>query len=165
MAFPPTDPRMPTLHDLIKAGSRYAEYVFSCRGEFTGTCHAVTSDQKSLIVSMPPVDDLDLALKILREFFLAKDVVAYVFVNEGFIVRGSFASVEEAMTVEPSEHLDRREVIILSAESEIEGTLMGQREIFRPRGRKPYLGPLEILPYKEFGGRALGLLARRTTLQ
>ena len=155
-----TNQEMPTLHDLIEVGSRYAEGLFAKKGALVPTYHAITADQSCLIIPMPPIEK-DLALRIVRELFVAKDVVAYVFVDEAWTV----LSNEEHLQVRPSEHPERREVVILSAESELEGALFARREIIRPDRHKPYLGPLEILPYKESKGRLVGMLARRTTLQ
>lgn len=159
-------PAMPNLRDLMEAASLYVERSFARYGQFaTGTFHAMTADELCLIVPLPDVGDTDLSLTLVRELFVAKDVVAYVFAMEGWAVQGTFKSEAEAEAVDPEDHPDGREVVLLSAESELEGMLLAHRQIIRPPRARAYLAPLEYLPGEQFQGRVFGMLARRTTLQ
>jgi hypothetical protein len=155
--------QMPTLADLIELASDFVEKTFNKYGRFEPMYHAVTADCLCMIVPFPPINDRNEGLKLVRSLFLEKDVVAYVFTDEAWLVKSNEEPVGSL-----DQHPDRCEVIMLSAESEHEATIFGYRNIIRPKNGRPYLGPLELdtpRDVKAEYGDIIGMLARRTTLQ
>jgi hypothetical protein len=157
MTVPP-----PSISNLIDLGSTYAERIFNNIGRVDARFIAVTADEKVMYVDFPPVGR-DQGFDLIRELFLAKDVVAYVFIDEAWIADG--LTEAEAATVNPERHPDRHEAVIISAESEHEGQRFATREIVRPKQGKPFLEALEMSDFPQAQGRLVGLLAQRTTLQ
>lgn len=151
----------PSIRNLIELGSEYAERRFAEFGEIQPRFIAVTVNSKILYVDFPPTPSRDEGYNLVRELFLAKDVVAYVFIDEAWT---AFFEQGEPV-ISAAERPDRREVVLISAESEQEGQRYATRAIVRPADSEPYLDALIMSDSSGLEGRAVGLLARRTTLQ
>jgi hypothetical protein len=163
-----------TFKDFVEGVSTNTETAFKRRGRIIPIWSAITRDGSPLITPAP-CDDKDMAAAMMRALFELADVVRYCFIDEAWQVRiqgQSLAgeSVEDwkrrmAIGPPPSQHPDRIEIIMLSAEDEREGALMGRREIIRPARGRPKLGPLNIYAPTQGEGRFTGLLPRKGKMQ
>jgi len=160
------------LLELIELASVAAEKLFRKDGEVHPLWHMVKGDGTHVVSGAPTANKND-AVAIMRVAFHLFDVVRYVFVDEAWMV-SAYGSENVAKTSEYvrshtgiSEHPDRREVIIFSAEDRDGRQVIAQREIIRGKG-KPRLGPLVIIinPLRDkpggiTEGRMVGLLSPR----
>lgn len=113
--------------------------------------------------------DKDLQAKFVRFIFQEKDVVAYIFVDEAWVVEATVKDADSvtamAARVGLEFHPDRREVVVIHAE-DATSNLSCHRDIIRPAGARAYLGPLVMHDdISRSEGRFVGLLPRRGTLQ
>jgi hypothetical protein len=154
------------LRALIESASDFCEGAMRLHGNVAPIWHMITKDGEEIIELQPSMDK-DTAAVLMRALMEIREVVRYVYFTEAWMVvlsRGNpDAKVDELASL--SEHPDRVEVVTFQAEDSYNGMLSGHREIIRPKGGKPYLGPLTILPPMESRGRMVGMLPRRGTLQ
>jgi hypothetical protein len=121
--------------------------------------HAVQDDGEHMLIATPWRDDAEkeIAMEMLRDVFRQHRVKRFVFIVEAWIARvGTMAEVNEGPR--PSEHPDRREVLMISGEDRDGSQIMGVYYILRPEHGPPKLSPLEVKPYDHTTGRMVGLL-------
>jgi hypothetical protein len=101
----------------------------------------------------------ELVMMAMRKLLRSSGAEAYVFMDEAWIVE---SKNQEALPLDiaPSEHPDRREVVVITAEDET-GQLIARRNILRPDNGKPSLAPLEIYGEVTLKGRMTNLMSRR----
>jgi hypothetical protein len=121
--------------------------------------HAVDGKNKHVLIATPwsSDDEKDVVVKTLRKMFAANQVKRYAFIVEAWVARVS-SEREVHDGPRPSEHPDRREVLMISAEDRSGETIMGHYYILRPERGPPKLSPLEVMPYDQMSGRMMGLL-------
>lgn len=167
------------LRAMLDYASRFAERQFNRAGEVRPMWHAVTRGGESLIMP-PPIGaaNKDESVALMRALFELRDVVRYLFLDEAWtldkLVEGDELAIERTGL---GQHPERVEIVMFSGEDHEAGMLMGHRRIFRPAGRKPYLGPLVMQDehpamaaarserIAETSGRLVGLLPNRGTRQ
>lgn len=165
-----------TLREFVETASINVERIFRKTGVIRPMIHCVTRDGQELIFPAALHPDKDVATVMLRALFEIRDVVRYLMIDEAWIVAAlgkdatpeQLAAVREAAITGAKASPARVEVVMLCSEDHVEGQLMGRREIVRPAGRRPHLGPLQIDPQGGMlHGRFVGLLPRpaATTLQ
>jgi hypothetical protein len=98
----------------------------------------------------------------VRRLFVVKNVVAYVFIDEAWMVdkAGRKAEGLEAWVMQhgTKNHPDRREIVMFLAE-DLTGQMSAHRFILRPEHGKPKLSPLKFIPASaQSHGRMVGLL-------
>jgi hypothetical protein len=121
--------------------------------------HAVQGNGEHILIATPweGDDDKRITVDALRQMFAAKQVKRFAFIVEAWIARVS--TKEEVWDgPRPSEHPDRREVLMIHAEDRSGESIMGQYYILRPEHGPPKLSPLEVMPYDAMTGRMTGLL-------
>jgi hypothetical protein len=131
-----------TLDELVTWGSLTAEKVFKGKGELAPVYFIWSPewpDGKGFVPAPVPV---------MKALFEHHGVDRYVFIGEAWT--GPSGS-------RPSEHPDRREVVMIVAE---DGTGMkaASRAILRPASRKPKLAPIEMYDEGMGGGGMANLL-------
>ena len=121
--------------------------------------HAVQGDGEHVLIATPWRDDLEKRITVdqLRKLFAAKQVKRFVFIVEAWLAQvKTRREVEEGPP--PSQHPDRREVLMITAEDRDGSQIMGVYYILRPEHGPPKLSPLEVQPYDQTTGRMVGLL-------
>lgn len=152
---------MNTPHDMITQASPGVEAIFLKNGRMLPMYDALTRDGDRLIFH-PPHRDKETAIAMVRALFEAKDVVAYLFVDEAWALTTKDLSVLKRSSI--SDHPDRIEIVAFTAEAENSGMLCARRRIIRPVHGRAHLGPLEIDETfsANLHGRMTGLLPRRS---
>lgn len=109
------------------------------------------ADNKEHCVQTPmgDADDRDKIVDTMRKFFRERRIVRYAVLSEAWIGSGG--------KMRPSENPDRREVVYIAVEDASGERIFGIHQIFRPKGRKAYLGKLEVTDV-DIGGRFCELL-------
>jgi hypothetical protein len=92
----------------------------------------------------------------MRKLLQTTRAEAYVFMDEAWVVEAK----EVNLDVAPSEHPDRREIVVITAEDET-SQLLARRNILRPTDGKPSLAPLEIYGDGKLEGDMTNLMSRR----
>ncbi|RXG91607.1 hypothetical protein [Bradyrhizobium zhanjiangense] len=164
------------LRKMIDLASDFCDRTFDVKGEIAPSWHAITATGDRIIEPHPMFFGKDLAAALIRALFDLRDVVRYVYVGEAWtlnrIIRPE--EQEEIFRKGISEHPDRVEVVQIQGEDSQYGQIIAARNIIRPEGRKPYLGPLQFvndLPFIPQGaavqssGRLVGMLPVRGTRQ
>jgi hypothetical protein len=121
--------------------------------------HAVQGNGENILIATPWSNDKEKQITVngLRQMFAAKQVKRFAFVVEAWIAQ--VTTMEEMNDgPRPSEHPDRREVLMIHAEDRDGSHIMGQYYILRPEHGPPKLSPLEVMPYDQMTGRMMGLL-------
>jgi len=143
------------LRELLDGASDMAADVFYEVGEIEPTWIAENVDGLVMVLRTPFTDadiSKDIVVRSMRKLFKERNVVRYVFVSEAWIVE--FKDHMDAGR--PSQHPDRREIIMLRGE-DINGDVIGAtRYILRPEVGKPKLTELKI-DEGEFSGRFTGM--------
>jgi hypothetical protein len=111
----------------------------------------IATDQKGNQVVVPPpvpfVNEAakDYAVMVVRALFAFTGVTRYCFITESWLLTND-AGIDLDATQRDgiSEHPDRKEVVIFTAESEVSGLVLAWRPIIRPSRGKAKLGPLVI---------------------
>lgn len=151
---------MSTLHQFVAMISAELDEDFGKVGEVLATWYGFTSSGEVLVVPAMAADK-DLQALLIRRLWADHDVTCSVFIDEAWVVEAKVGSkkARELNKVPPSEHPDRREVVMISAE-DVHGELVfGTRSIIRPKGERARLGPLDT-SVTGIGGRFVGLLPR-----
>lgn len=107
-------------------------------------------------------EDKDTMMKIVRGMLELLNAVCYVFIDEAWVVGGKPG--DPVTPVAPSEHPDRREIVLIMAEDH-ERQLMGRHYIERPEFGKATLTPLRVEQCNSLEGRMIGLMPRTGTVQ
>jgi hypothetical protein len=160
------------LRRMFDQASAFCERRFAQTGEIAPMWQAITSDGDVLIEPHPTFLSKDNAAALIRALFDLRDVVRYVYVGEAWTLNRMIKPEEQEKIFREgiSEHPDRVEVVQIQGEDRECGQLIGARDIIRPEGRKPYLGPMVMvndLPHIPRGatiqseGRMVGMLPVR----
>ena len=121
--------------------------------------HAVQGNNEHALIATPWSNDMEkrIAVEMMRDYFRTFHVKRYAFIVEAWTAQVStMREVDEGPR--PSEHPDRREVLMISAEDRSGETIMGHYYILRPEHGPPKLSPLDVMPYDQMSGRMMGLL-------
>lgn len=156
-----------TLIYVLAVANRTARETFKEKGEVHPMwCgHTVLNE---LVMVLPEqfrnADDKDKAVAAVRRIFKEKEVVAFSFMCEAWILESRTASPEafkRGMNIGRNESLehnpDRREVIQVVAEDR-ESTISGHYFILRPEHGKPTLSPFHRHDFGSTTGRMTNLL-------
>ena len=147
------------LQELFDLAAKNAARLFQESGEVLPMWHAVMGNDEHTLISTPWRDDTekDIAMDMLRRFFREAKVKRYVFIVEAWIAHVQ-TQREVTEGPRPSEHPDRREVLMINAEDRSGESIIGQYFILRPEHGPPTLSPLKVQPYEHTAGRMVGLL-------
>jgi hypothetical protein len=148
---------MINLRTTIEAFSQLAETVFDHKGKMEPTFF-IHCQGEWTVMPHPPFPR-EMVIEILRSLLKDMEADAYVFINEAWCVE-----VREIPKIPPSEHPDRKEVVVISAEN-ANRQLIGRRAILRPAGDKPSLAPLELnTKWTPVDGDMVGLMRPAKTV-
>jgi hypothetical protein len=158
---------MINLKELIEVADHSAETIFLDVGKVLPMYHAITAEDKHMIMPMLGTDK-DKAVEIAKAAFAKYNVVQYVFIDEAWIldtVRRRLPKGDEWRKIKSEglrDHPDRREILMYSAESRKGEQFMGHRYILRPEHGPPKLSPLTIRETSgDYStGRMVGLLKK-----
>jgi len=150
------------LTDLIEFASTQAEKIFRLQGVLYPLYHAITTSGETQILNAMD-GDKDLSVAMTKAWFAINDVDRYVFIDEAWIVDDRDGKlgldVEKANRYGISNHPDRREIVMFSAENRKGEKRTARRFILRPEHGKASLSPLVIdPPFDHSEGRMVGLL-------
>jgi len=154
----------PELKELITNASRLIEKQFKHRGQVFPMWHAVPMQGPELVFT-PPCENKNEAMAMVRALFDLNDVVRCVYIDEAWMA-GELTTAEYAQAQEHgvASLKKKREEIVMFFGEDRDGTTLARRAIIRPKGKKPYLGPLEIFPEGDsnaFAGRISHMLPTR----
>ena len=149
-----------TLEQLFKVACDNAARIFD-QGpdhEVLPMWHAVAGNGENVLIATPWSSDeeKDAAVRSLRMLFARDQVKRFAFITEAWIRQAR--SMDDALDGRVSEHEDRREVVMISAEDRDGSMLMGWFYILRPEHGPPKLSPLEVKDFDGSTGRMMGLL-------
>ena len=150
------------LTDLIEFASAQAEKIFRKTCVIHPMYHAICASGETMI--LPAMhQDKDLSVAMTKAWFALNDVDRYVFMDEAWIVsdrEGKLGlDIEKARRYGISNHPERREIVLFSAENRKGEKRTANRYILRPEHGKPTLSPLTIdEPFDHSEGRMVGLL-------
>jgi hypothetical protein len=153
------------LKSMIEFASVQAEKIFRKVGAVHPMYHAITTTGETAILT-PREADKDIAVAMVKAWFVINDVDRYVFIDEAWILDNRKNNLppfdmDKIRREGLRHHPDRREIVMFSAENRRGEKLTAKRFILRPEIGKPKLSPLEIdeqFDYSE--GRMVGLLRR-----
>lgn len=156
------------LRRLIELASACAEASFARNGSLLPFWHCIEGDGTLHLVSIP-IADKDFSAALMRAFMVKHDIVRCCFVGEAWaaqVTDNAEARKFMAGGRGVASHPRRKEIVMFSAEDE-SGALTAQREILRPSGKPPRLGPLVMNDMKGWSseGRLVGMLPGRGTVQ
>ena len=130
--------------------------------------HAVFGNDEHVLIATPWSNDheKDTVVKGLRKMFAAEQVKRFAFIVEAWTAQVTQPeNVTKAQKAyleydgpRPSEHPDRREVLMITAEDRSGESIMGWYYILRPEHGPPKLSPLEVMSTDNMAGRMMGLL-------
>ena len=149
----------PALQKLFDVAAMNAKRIFEDSGEVLPMWHVVDGNGDNLLLATPWTSDeekRDIIVK-LRELFRLRKVKRLVFMVEAWIA--AVRADSEGETPRPSEHPDRREVIIINAEDRDGSNLYGMYYILRPEHGPPTLSPLKLQAYDKTAGHMVGMLS------
>lgn len=150
------------LRSLIVFASKNIEKIFKKTHAIYPMYHAITARGDSVVLQPPP-GDKDMSVAMVKAWLVLNDIETVVFFDEAWILDDRHGHIgldmEKIRRVGISNHPDRREVIMISAENRRGEMLTAKHFILRPEIGKPSLSPLvidEIFDHSE--GRMVGLL-------
>lgn len=129
--------------------------------------HAVQGNGEHTLIVTPWNNDKEkeIAVAGLRQLFRERQVKRFVFIVEAWTAEvkpSEIVDVDKAYREysgpRASEHPDRREILMVSAEDRDGSQIMGFYYILRPEHGPPTLSPLKVQPYDATAGRMVGLL-------
>jgi hypothetical protein len=130
--------------------------------------HAVQGNGDHVLIATPWSSEEEklITVDMLRKVFSAKQVKRFAFIVEAWTaqitpperIKDAEEAYREYDGPRPSEHPDRREVLMITAEDRSGESIMGMYYILRPEHGPPTLSPLEVMPYDSMNGRMMGLL-------
>jgi hypothetical protein len=149
---------------LITFASEQAGKIFEMTGVLYPMYHAITRDGQHAILT-PPDRDKDTAVAMVKAWFELNDIDRYVFVDEAWTIIAKpgdpLPDMKRIARDGLSNHPDRREVVLFSAENRRGEWVTGIRYILRPEHGKPKLSPLTIDDMTLHSeGRMVGLLQK-----
>lgn len=164
----------PVLKDMVDRASGFAEYVFKRRHEIEPIWLAETLNGKVPLPSPLPFVNLDskrLATAIVKNMFEIVGIRAYTFVVAAWAIEQPITdtgprSLEDYNKLHPKgleTAPGRKEVVMIDAQHQDHGALGAFREIMRPEGKPPYLGPIEYHPFETMEGPMSSFLPQRGT--
>ena len=157
------------LRQWVESVQPWVEKTFKNQGCIPKMFHAVTREGKD-VAFRSPSDDKDICMLMVRAAFQKLDAVRYLHIDEAWTLEvpdgSALAARMKSGALLPSQHPDRREIVMISAEAEGCAMLMASRAIIRPARGKATLGPLNCWsPSGELEGRMVGLLPVRMVPQ
>lgn len=148
------------LRRMIEKVSGATEPVFNAAGKLYRTYHCFADDGSHFAERAPWLGSKDASTEAVRRMMAEKNVVAYVCVDEGYVLATKGVTpqekaelMEKGTAARPHE---RVEVALFVAEDHA-GFTIGMRAIIRPPRGKPTLGPLRF-PDEGLDGRYVGLM-------
>lgn len=146
------------LQELFDLAAKNAARIWNESHEVLPMWHAIQGNGENTLIATPWSDDdeKEIALAMLRDFFREKHVKRFAFIVEAWVRQAK--SLEDVHSCPVSEHEDRREVLMISAEDRDGTAMMGWYYILRPEIGPPRLSPLEVKPFDGQVGRMTGLL-------
>jgi len=152
------------LQDFFACAAENAARMFNTSDdhEVLPMWHAVNRSDEHIIIATPWSNDFEknAVEHHLRKMFQATGVKRLAFISEAWV-----ATIHEptagalANSPRPSEHPDRREVLMVRAEDRDGTAMSGFYFILRPEHGKPTLSPLKIEDYgTHTAGRMIGML-------
>lgn len=152
------------LQDFFAIAAENVARIFRESGEVLPMWHAVDGKDEHMLIATPWNDDKEkeatsngLRLMFLRLMFRLKHVKRFAFICEAWTAQVStMAEVNEGPR--PSEHPDRREVLMIAAEDREGNTLSGFFYILRPEHGNATLSPLHMNDHDALTGRFTGML-------
>lgn len=151
---------MTDLKSMVRFASARAEDIFRESGVILPMYHAVRSTGEHMILP-PPNADKDISVALMKVAFAVADVDRYVFMDEAWRVELTGNADGHRLFREGiSDHPDRREIVMFSAENRRGEMLTAHRFILRPEHGKPVLAPLAFTDMDQVNssGRMVGLL-------
>lgn len=149
-----------TLDELFKTACVNAARIFDTSDdhEVLPMWHVVNGKGENVLIATPWSSDEEkyATMDGLKKLFAAQQVKRYAFITEAWIRKAS--SMEDAHDGAVSEHPDRREVVMISAEDRSGESKMGWFYILRPEAGPPKLSELKVQPFDGHTGRMTGLL-------
>jgi hypothetical protein len=152
------------LKSLVEFASANVEKIFRRTRVLLPMYHAITTDGETMILQPPP-GNKDISVAMVKAWMQIQRVDRYVFMDEAWMVddsRGQFGLDVAKMQREggASNHPERREIVMFSAENRRGEMLTAKRFILRPEVGKPTLSRLEIddMTGVTSEGRMVGLL-------
>lgn len=154
-----------SLREWIENISHLIEHIFNMQEGLVGMYHMVDKDGRELMVMAPMGESKDAAIAAMRQFMRENNIVRYAYMDEAWTVRVAEAegkSLKQWLMEghSASDHPQRVEIVVITAEDAKEGELTAHRDILRSAGRKPRLGPLVMIPSVHSVGRMVGMLPR-----
>jgi hypothetical protein len=146
------------LQDLFDNAAANAKRMFDETGEVLAMWHAVNGKNENILIATPwgDEDEKDATVDALRHLFRAQHVKRFAFIVEAWVRQA--VSMEDINSCPPSEHPDRREILMITAEDRDGSQIMGFYYILRPEHGPAKLSPLHVQPYDATAGRMVGLL-------
>jgi hypothetical protein len=147
------------LQDFFAIAAENTACMFRKNGGVLAMWHAVDGNDEHILIATPwnNDDEKDIASGALRQMFRAKKVKRFAFICEAWTAEVStMAEVREGPR--PSEHPDRREVLMINAEDREGNSLSGFFYILRPEHGEATLSPLHMNDYTGMTGRFTGML-------
>lgn len=145
---------MNNLEQLFERVRGVTEETVARYGNAPTLWHAITATGDAMIVPAPETGDPDLAASLVRALFEIRGVVRYVMVSSAWWVE-----TQDPLSLPPSKHPDRVEVVLFSGEDEAEGFKIIGHRILRERG-KAVLGPEMEGLNTSLVGRFAGMLPK-----
>jgi len=151
------------LRDFFACAAENAARMFNTSDdhEVLPMWHAVNRSDEHIIIATPWSNDFEknAVEHHLRKMFQATGVKRLAFISEAWVATIHKPSAETlANPPRPSEHPDRREVLMISAENREGDSLSGFFYILRPEHGTPKLSPLHMNDYDQMSGRFTGML-------
>ena len=154
--------KLTDLKSMIEFASAQAEKLFRLQGVIYPLYHCIKSNGENAVLNQMDRDK-DTSVAMMKAWMHLNDIDRYVFFDEAWIVDDRHGQIgldmEKVRRVGISEHPDRREVVMFSAENRQGEQMMARRFILRPEIGKPRLAPLQIdEKFDHSEGRMVGLL-------
>ena len=147
------------LQKLFDTAAENARNIFNETGEVLPMWHVVTGNNENALIATPWGDEEDKHATIfaLRQLFRQMKAKRYVMITEAWVATAS-TEREIRQGPPPSEHPDRREVLMINAEDRDGSSLIGLYYILRPEHGPAKLSPLTMRPFEETKGRMVNML-------
>ncbi len=149
------------LQDFFAVAADKVGEMFRETGHLVPMWHAVTRDDEHMLIATPWENDEEknITSRELRKLFKAKGVKRFAFLSEAWVLHIDPKVNPQDIRKRPSEHADRREVLMIEAENREGDSLSGFFYILRPEhSDKPTLSPLHMNDYDVMAGRFTGML-------
>jgi hypothetical protein len=108
------------LKSLIEFASTQAEKIYRKTRVIHPMFHAISTSGENKILT-PSLDDKDMAVAMIKAWFVLEDIAVYVFIDEAWILDtrkgGPEIDMEKVRREGARNHPDRREIVMFSAEN------------------------------------------------